>query len=173
MATVFDVPVPAAPFTKYVLSSFWRRAFALIIDGIVVLIAGGIVALFLRSAGSPVSGDLIKMLVGAGYFIYFNGRGDTMGKSLLGIRVVDAAGNAPGMRRAAIRYVLPGLTAIGGLPLFAPGLLFLDPIDALFAAVVIWVALSLLWTYDYLQMIWHPQKQTLHDLMAGTYVIRE
>jgi uncharacterized RDD family membrane protein YckC len=172
METVYTIPVPA-PFTKYVLSSFWRRAFAIIIDSIVVLIAGTLVAMFLRGVGSPVGGELVKVLLGAAYFVYFNGRGDTMGKSLLGIRVVDAAGNPPGMRRAAIRYVIPGLAAIGGLPLFAPGLLFLDPIDALFAALVIWVALSLLWTYDYLQMIWHPQKQTLHDLMAGTYVIRE
>lgn len=171
MQTAYDTPAPI-PFTKFALSSFWRRAFAFIIDGIVVLIAGAIVAAFVKSAGSQVNVDLVKIFVGAGYFIYFNGRGDTLGKSLMDIRVVDGSGNSPGIRRAAIRYVIPGLAGIAGSSIIiVPG--FLDPIDALAATLVIWVALSLLWTYDYLQMIWHPQKQTLHDLMAGTYVIRE
>jgi uncharacterized RDD family membrane protein YckC len=168
---MYEVPM-AAPFTKYVLASFWRRAFALLIDGIVVLVAGGLVSLFVRGTGSHVNLDLARVAIGAGYFIYFNGRGDTMGKSLMGIRVVDSAGNPPGIRRGAIRYVIPGLATIAGSSLIVvPG--FLDPLDALLAAFVIWVGLLFLWMYDYLQMIWHPQKQTLHDLMAGTYVIRE
>lgn len=170
MQTAYDTSAPI-PFTKFALSSFWRRAFAFIIDGIVVLIAGAIVAMFVKGTGSHVSVYLAKVFVGAGYVIYFNGQGATLGKSLMGIRVVDGSGNPPGLRRAAIRYVIPGLAAIGGTPFVLSG--SLDPIDALSATLVIWVALSLLWTYDYLQMIWHPQKQTLHDLMAGTYVIRE
>ena len=96
------------------------------------------------------------------YFIWFWAKGQTLAMKTWDIRVVDAAGRQITQLRAAGRYALSWLW-------FLPPLAFLAffPISAGKVAVitigwvVIWALLSR----------FHPQKQFLHDALAGTRLV--
>jgi len=72
-------------------------------------------------------------------------RGQTLGKMLLRIQVVDAGGNVPPWPRAVARELLRGVISLALFPL---GLLYL------------WVALD-------------TRKRGLHDYLGGSYVVRK
>ena len=72
-------------------------------------------------------------------------RGQTLGKMLLKIQVVDAQGNVPPWHNAAIRELLRGVILLALFPL---GLLY------------IWIAFD-------------GRKRGLHDYLGGSYVVRK
>lgn len=80
--------------------------------------------------------------LGVGYFVLFHGmEGKTIGKWLLGLKVV-------GVNQAPITYNQALIRFIGAL------------ISAIFGLGLLWV-------------LFHPEKRGWHDLLAGTWVIRE
>ena len=116
-------------------AGFWRRAGASFIDGIPI----GIVAYI----GVENRFELAGMIVGAIYFTIFEGTrsGQTLGKKLLGIRVIDLdTGSHIGHARAALRFL------------------------ARFPS-------DLLLGLGYLWMLWHPEKMTWHDLLSDSVVV--
>ena len=119
-------------------ASFGLRLVAAIIDGVVL----GIVNVILQSIlGTPGRG--LSLLVGLAYVGYLEGSpsGQTVGKKLMNIRVIDFATGGPiGVGRALLRYVGKIVSAI-------PCLL------------------------GYFWMLWDPQKQTWHDKMANSVVV--
>jgi uncharacterized RDD family membrane protein YckC len=122
-------------------SGFWRRFAAAFVDGLLLGILNGILMAMLgRNAGNGVS-----TLIGLAYFTYFEGgaSGQTLGKKLLGIRVIDLrTGGSIGYGRAFIRYVGRFVSAIVLL-------------------------------LGYLWMLWDKEKQTWHDKFAGSVVVPE
>jgi uncharacterized RDD family membrane protein YckC len=105
---------------------FWIRLVALIIDSLIIGIPFGILVGILvaimgaaaGSAGTPsdqtstaISGfsvliNLIALVITVGYFVFFWGRGQTLGMRLFKLRVADATTGAPiGYGRAALRYL--------------------------------------------------------------------
>ena len=98
------------------------------------------------------------------YFTWFWSRGQTLAMKTWNIRLVDKSGHPVSQLRALLRYVLgwlwfvPALAAIAFAPfrLSAPASVLL-----LGAGVVLWALLSRL----------HPQRQFLHDLLAGTRLV--
>ena len=95
-------------------ASFWRRFGAWLIDSIVLAVAGAVIDLAIpnsverdwsNDSGFLTFGWLGQSLVGVAYAVYFTSRGATPGKMALGIRVVDAMGNPPGLKRAILRSV--------------------------------------------------------------------
>ncbi len=87
-------------------------------------------------------GLLITLLLPGVYFVLLTGlRGQTLGKMLLRIKVVDEAGQAPGLGRALLRESLGKFVST-----IALGVGFL------------WVA-------------WDREKQGWHDKIARTHVI--
>jgi uncharacterized RDD family membrane protein YckC len=187
---------PVVPVTPGAISlrvtGFWRRFFALIIDTVIIL-----VAIYLIDTGdstlpfAPIDAGvadragsaafwawLLETLVGVGYFVMLNARGATLGKRLLGRRVVDTSGAAPGISRAARRYIIPALghlVALAAVIAMAAGYSG-GNFDQLLAAgaiiLVVSFAVNLFIIYDGLSMLWHPDRQTLHDRMGGTFVVR-
>ncbi len=121
-------------------ASFWRRFGAAIIDGLVVGIVSGILRAVLGTTG-----QLLGILISAGYFTYFHGTtGQTPGNAVLGIRVVDlrdAPGQPIGYSRAFVRWIV-----------------------SIVSAVVILLG--------YLWMLWDDRKQTWHDKAAASLPIR-
>ena len=126
----YPAPQPAAsygyaPQARY--GGFWIRFVAVFIDGIIVsipviilgLILGTIAGIAIGVSGNnngnttnaALSGvqllvDLISFVIGVGYFVYFWGRGSTIGMRLFHLRVADATTGLPiGYGRAALRYV--------------------------------------------------------------------
>ena len=77
------------------------------------------------------------------YFWLFTGlKGQTPGKMLVGIKVVDANGNKPGMVLAALREIAGKIIS-----------------TVIFFIGFLWIA-------------WDTQKQGLHDKLATTYVVK-
>jgi uncharacterized RDD family membrane protein YckC len=142
----------------YGLATFGQRAGALLIDTVIVTavyVIGTIVAVATTPSSSfdnPNPGPtgvgililIISWLAAAAYYPFFEGKpaGQTLGKKALGIRAVRKANGAP------LGYGL----AIGRfLARFADSFTF---------------GLGLLWA------AWDPDRQTFHDKIAGTLVVR-
>jgi uncharacterized RDD family membrane protein YckC len=121
-----------------VRAGFGERLVAAIIDGVILAVIGGVLGSTLRGVGSGFGS-----LLGLAYYIYLEGSpsGQTFGKKLMNIRVVDiATGGSIGFGRAAIRYFARILSAI-------PCLL------------------------GYFWMLWDPEKQTWHDKLSTAVVV--
>ncbi|HUK10458.1 MAG TPA: RDD family protein [Stellaceae bacterium] len=137
-------------------AGFWRRVIAVIIDGIVVDVAGGIVLAALAAVvGSPETDDgairpvfiLVALLFVVGVWLYWtlmeSGPAQaTLGKQALSIKVTDHDGNRLGFGRANGRF-------------FAKIISYMVPFGVAF-----------------MMAGWTAKKQALHDMIAGTLVIR-
>ncbi len=91
-----------------------------------------------------VLGAAFRLALGVAYFVWFEGgpSGQTLGKRLAGIRVADATTGGPIGRGRAL------IRHIGR-----------------------WVSL-IAFGMGYLWMLWDPERQTWHDKMAGSIVVR-
>jgi uncharacterized RDD family membrane protein YckC len=119
-------------------ASFWQRLGAYLIDVILLAIVLGILTAALKTTGY-----LIGIAIELAYFTYFEGSpsGQTIGKRVLGLRVIDYATGGP------LGY----------------GKGFLRTIGRIVSGVI--CALGYLWS------IWDKEKQTWHDKIAGTVVV--
>jgi uncharacterized RDD family membrane protein YckC len=93
------------------------------------------------TAGAMAADGLVWLGLSVLWQFAGNLAGGTPGKRLLGLRVVDASGESPGVARSFVR-------AVSWLVLSTP-----------FANFGFWLAL------------FQPRTRTLHDLAAGTYVV--
>jgi uncharacterized RDD family membrane protein YckC len=171
---VIEQPVPLPPpppIPSIALAGFWIRVLARIIDVLVLapLAIPMVVHVFepLRDAfeqasrtGQPFQAPDVPplaygwaVLLVAGTYLYqllMVGRwGATVGKFATGLRVRLPDGTPVGWREAALRPVLQSVTSllrVGGI--------------------------GLLGLIDYLWMLWDKRKQTLHDKLAGTIVVK-
>lgn len=121
------------------------RFLAALLDGVFLYVVAFLfTAAFLLLPASGASGLLLVFLavIEVGYYWVPTALwGQTLGKRLLGIKVVDAEGEPPGWGQAAMRELVGKF--LSGLSL---GLGFL-------------VAL------------FHPKRRALHDLVGGTWVV--
>lgn len=130
---------------------FWAR----LVDGLVLAVP----SVTLLLVAGDVEGGTIDMpfwavaataLIAALYEISFVAlTGQTIGKRLLRIQVVDvASGRPPALGGATLRYLVPSAPAL------VPG------VGALLGLLV------------YLSALWSPTRQGWHDRAAGTVVVR-
>jgi len=123
-----------------------RRFIAALIDGIIITVFSFLVGIVLGLAGANAQGALsyaVGLLLGIGYYVFYqSSAGQTLGKKVLGIKVVDAQGNKP----TAITFFLREIIgkAVSGIIL----------------------------GIGYLMVLWDGKKQALHDKIASTYVVR-
>lgn len=142
---------PAPPY-----SGFWRRVGAVIIDGLILSIPNSIIgAIFGDNGGVGVSYgfqpgevlivNLLTTLIGVAYYALLEGgaRGQTVGKMALGIRVVDAN-------------------------TFQPGIGIGRGVGRYFARILSAIPLGL----GYFWMLWDNRKQTWHDKLVSSLVVR-
>jgi len=137
------------------LGGFWRRLVAYIIDGFIVGVAAGIIDSIINAiirastsdvSGATVRGGLVSLVLGLIYFGYLWSRnGQTVGYMALGLRLVRADGQPVSFALGAARYLLIYLS-------FAICL-----IPAIISAFMIGLG---------------ERKQGIHDLIAGTLVVR-
>jgi uncharacterized RDD family membrane protein YckC len=118
-------------------AGFWRRFGAVFIDGLILAIVDFVISIALRGVGYGLS-----FVVAAVYFTYFEGSsGQTVGKRVLGIRVIDyRTGGSIGYGRAIGRYI-----------------------GSIISAIFIYIG--------YLWMLWDGEKQTWHDKIASAVVV--
>ena len=96
------------------------------------------------------------------YFVWFWSKGQTLAMKTWHIRVVDRQGAPITQARALLRYVLSWLWF---LPPLAAGGIFNLPAGELTVITIGWV---LVWA---LLARFHPQRQFLHDALAGTRLV--
>jgi uncharacterized RDD family membrane protein YckC len=150
---------PAAPSAIY--AGFWRRVLAHIIDGfllgivfVLLMVVLGAIGLTARLGGSDemaLAGlfamlPILMLFFAVGGWLYFaiqesGSRQGTLGKSAIGIKVTDAAGNRLSFGHATGRFFAKFIT---GLIPFGVG---------------------------YMLAGWTARKQALHDMIAGTLVV--
>jgi uncharacterized RDD family membrane protein YckC len=123
------------------LATFGQRALAMVIDLLLLVV----VDLVLSAAFGTAAEGPTTSLLGLAYFTVMEGShsGQTVGKRLLGIRVVDLRTGGPiGMGRAFGRHLARSLSFL---------VLFLG----------------------YLWMLRDAERQTWHDKLVGAVVVRE
>jgi len=157
MQSQYTFPSKAVPALEYV--GVGRRLLALIIDGIILLIVGWIIAVVLPSSGVMTAGGdawdkfkhmspgaVVQIIIPFVYYIVMEAmQGATVGKMMLGIRVVKLDGSPIGWGESIIRNLL---RILDHLPYIIPYLL---------GALLIWSS---------------PGKQRLGDRVAHTVVVR-
>ena len=129
------------PSTTHDRAGFWIRFAAALLDSLIYGIPAGIVAAMIGLDTPAQNG--FSLLVGLAYFSMQEGSsGQTIGKRVCGIKVVDETNSATiDVGRAAVRYlvsIVSGLVCVLG----------------------------------YLWMLWDPEKQTWHDKASKAVVIK-
>jgi uncharacterized RDD family membrane protein YckC len=166
---------PQPPSTQPI-SGFWRRLAAFLIDGVLLGIAGTIVGLafFEQLAALGWKGELVGLLVSVPYFGLLNsslGGGQTFGKRLLAIRVVDKRGDLiPPIRSLARSFVFLLPFALNGMAIgnLEPGSPTGITVLALQSIIIFGLGGGLL----YFAIFNRSTRQSVHDLLLGTYVVR-
>lgn len=116
---------------------FWVRFAAALIDAV---ITGAAAAIIDAVIGIPFLGSAISLV----YYIVFTGlRGQTPGKMVMRIQVVDANGNIPSWTQVIMRELIGKL--ISGVVLLL----------------------------GYFWVVWDARKRGWHDYIGGTFVVRK
>jgi len=158
------ISLPAAePFEAPTrsIAGFWRRLSAFSIDVIVVSVPGFLVGFLLYEffLNNPTWGSLIGFAITVSYFALLGSSisaGQTLGQHWIGIEVIDANGNHLSVRRSFLRYtVLFVPVFLAGAQTGVPALL------ASYAGLAI----------VYLYLFNSRTRQTLHDLVTGSFVV--
>jgi uncharacterized RDD family membrane protein YckC len=162
-----------APAPETQIAGFWRRVGAGFIDYILIGACGLVLGLafsdqFMRMGGW---GRLVGAAVAALYFVPLNsslGRGNTIGKRALGIRVVNADGETISVLRSLVRF------CVLALPFFLNGLAV-----RVASGFSWWMILPAVAVFGlgpailYLLVFNRRTRQSVHDLIVGSYVVRD
>ncbi len=154
------------------IAGFWRRFFGNFIDGCVIggvgCAIGAIFFDYLATLG--LLGRAIGFVAALLYFVPLNSRltgGGTLGKLLVRTRVVGRDGKPVGLGRSLVRYV------VLATPFFLNGALIPPQVLSGFTGYLIdLLVLGLGGAIIYLIVFNRRTRQSLHDLAAGTYVVK-
>jgi uncharacterized RDD family membrane protein YckC len=154
-----------------IIAGFWKRLGAFFLDFLVLGVVGNIVGYFLSEEFVRLGpwGRLLGFLVAMIYFGILNSRltgGQTLGKKLLKIKVVAKDGARLSVSRSFLRF----------FPLGIPWLLN----NAQFSESVLWsfwgylasiAIFGLGLSVVYLYVFNRTSRQSVHDLLVGSYVV--
>ncbi len=160
-------PAQVNPYLIYgrTPAGFWRRVLATLIDGILVAIVSTVIAKLISPSISLTAGATlysaeilyatIQLVIAIGYQVIMVGRspGRTVGDYAAGIQVVSTEMGVPGFTRSSKRVVIVLISS-------AISYTAVSPLG------------SLLFLFDGLWMLFDKNRQTLHDKLAGTLMIR-
>jgi uncharacterized RDD family membrane protein YckC len=181
-----------ASVSGYRYGGFGRRFVATVIDlflvSAVLALAGGVLLaatdsriLIDAAANSRVNGTaeaIVASIVSMLYFIGTTAVGGSVGKRILGMRITNAVGQAPGLTVAVLRGWWMVLTLLLALVLAIAGRTYnADPEAGPVAGSIKLINFSVvavegIWVIGCLFVLGSVHKQALHDKFAGTYVIR-
>ena len=145
-------PAPQGTWAGKPLAGWWSRVGAALLDGLIVGVPVAAIAL----AVDPLLGILLGVTASLTYYPLLMIRdgavnGQTLGKQVVGIRVVRDSGEPftygpAALREFIVKYLLFG--TIGGFFLAIPTLL------------------------DYLWPLWDDENRALHDMIVSTHVVQ-
>ena len=151
-----DPPTDARYPVTPVPAGRWRRLLAAIIDGLIVgpVTIAVHLALF-GKVGVSVGANLASALPAYAYYLLIglrpgNARGQSLGKQLIGLRVVSIDGDWVASREWVTRETVTIVLGVIGSATFAFS----------------WLSLV-----DLLPILARPDRRAVHDLIAGTIVV--
>jgi uncharacterized RDD family membrane protein YckC len=141
------------------LAGWWRRVGATVIDNLILFIPTLIVYAVVTDVAGSAVGAVASIALQGVYMVRLlaSPRGQTIGNRVAASRVRDALTGQALSSRQAIRRWLP-LAVYSVFELSGSSLVF--TLAAVVAAV------------DYLYPLFNARKQTLHDKLAGTIVLK-
>lgn len=153
------------------IAGFWRRIGALFIDSLILGVLGLALSFVFESLFVQMGGwgRLVGFVIALAYFGVMNSsvaNGQTLGKKLLDIRVVNASNNTIGLLKSFTRYT------ILALPISLNGAMITN--DALLSNMIYPLSIVIfggLVSTIYLFVFNRITRQSLHDLIVGTYVV--
>ncbi len=155
------------------LSKFWARIWALLIDSIILgifgFILGSIFYNFFTSLGE--NAKLIGWIISLFYFSILNSKlykGQTFGKKILNIKVVAINGDFIDLKKSFVRaLILTTPFFINGLKI--KGLSTFSPVSVIQGLVISTIGLGIIIFYIFNK----ATRQSLHDLAVKTYVVQD
>jgi uncharacterized RDD family membrane protein YckC len=166
----------AAQAERGQIAGFWIRVGADALDAVVLFVVGWMLSLPLRAVFERLGerAVFVGLAISMAYTGILQSRfggGRTLGKKLLGLRVVRLDGSLMSLDRSLVRYALMGLLVYQGAVAYAlVGLLRV--LDLASVQMVVGGVASVLFLGCVVVVPFHPLKRGLHDLLAGTIVIR-
>jgi uncharacterized RDD family membrane protein YckC len=159
------------------IAGFWRRIAAFAVDCMIIGVPTFLMGLvfFRWAVALGQAGRLIGFVVALLYFALLNSRlggGQTVGKRLFGIRVIDRDGNTLNPTRSVVRFL------VLAIPYFFNGIWFdLDPtsnalLSEILGALLIFIVFGGLGAILYLLIFNRRTRQSLHDLAVDSFVVR-
>ena len=152
------------------IGSLWRRVLAFIVDAMLVGIIGSIIAIPFYDAFCRMGNwaRLVGFCIALPYYAIFNsvvGKGQTIGKRLLSLEVVDAQGRAISLETSFLRYAVFSVSAL------LPGIILPVQTPWIVSGLIYFVLLVSFFGTFYLVCFNRNTRQGLHDLAVGTYVV--
>ena len=154
------------------IAGFWRRAAAFAVDGLILGVIGIVLGLLFDDVFVHIGpwGRCVGFVVALVCFVTqenLGGRGQSLGKRLLRIRVVDIQGRTLSVARGAARFAVLGVPwFLNGAPVPMDTMMWVGGVP--FAALVTG-GLSAL---AYLAIFNRRTRQSAHDLAVGAVVVR-
>src|SRR4051812_8490390 len=101
---------PSVPTPEPQIAGFWQRVLGLLIDGAILGLLGMLLGLFFWDTFVTLGpwGRLVGFVIAMLYFVPMNSRvfgGQTLGKRIVGSRVVDRNGRSISLFRSTVRYL--------------------------------------------------------------------
>ena len=153
------------------ICGFWRRIGALFVDTLILGVFGYILGLFLEDIFVQLDswGRLIGFSVSITYFGVMNSsisNGQTIGKKVLNIKVVDASNATISLPKSFLRYSFLAIPfSLNGLQITNES--FNSALMYPLSLIVFGGFLSITYLYVFNRVT----RQSLHDIVVGTFVV--
>lgn len=152
------------------IAGFWKRVGALFIDSLLLGVVGFLLGLVLEDYFVQIGGwgRLIGFGIALTYFGVLNSslnNGQTIGKALLKINVVDSNNNNINIAKSFLRYCLLGTPFYLNNARFTEDLLT-SPFLYILSFIIFGGFISIIYLYIFNR----NTRQSLHDIIVGTYV---
>jgi len=166
-----DIPNPLAESR---LADFLQRVFAFLIDAVIISTVGLLITFLFKDLFLNLGDNLwyIGFIIWGVYLVLFNsnlGKGQTLGKKLLKIRIIGEKGRFLTIEQSFLRY------CILGLMFFSPSIgRFLYSFGGYFQtiAMIFNIIGFVIFLWIVVLLIFNKDKRGFHDYLAKTIVIK-
>ena len=124
-------------------AGFGQRFLAALLDGLIIFAVSVLLNMVLSAVRLGMLGVIAQLAVSIAYYVFYQKKqGQTLGKKVMNIKVVDASGKTPTEVTFFLREI----------------------IGKFVSAIILMIG--------YLFPLWDAKRQALHDKIVNTYVVK-